>query len=400
MREELVLLEKAADAEFFKQDEGEQHHAPEDEVPACPVPETGEEPHDRQRERRARASAAAAAERNVEIVAEPRAERDVPAAVELAHRAGSVGEVKVARHGQPQHLPKAHRHERIPGKIEVELQAVARRAEPRERRRKIAVADALERGPQRRELVGQQHLEAKPDGKALKAEENVVARDRALLERAAPLIVAKDGAHRQLREGEDEGGEVDEIPLRTRAAVHIDEIARALEEVEAHAERQGKMDEGEGLPRQFAQIFQQKCGVLKVDQSEKVGAQAKKQQRPARADGFPIHRASENIVEENGRAQKKRIARARTEKVERGAAEHEHGILAAEGDEIINREKERQKVKKKRKVRKTHGKAPVKDSRLGRIVYAMPARGNGKKRKFRKKPPGKPKCEIPVYIRR
>ena len=37
----------------------------------------------------------------------------------------------------------------------------------------------------------------------------------------------------------------------------------------------------------------------------------------------------------------------------------EHGIFAAEGDEIINRKEERQKIKKKRKVGKTHGKAPV-----------------------------------------
>ena len=38
----------------------------------------------------------------------------------------------------------------------------------------------------------------------------------------------------------------------------------------------------------------------------------------------------------------------------------EHGIFAAEGDEIINRKEERQKIKKKSKVGKAHGTAPVK----------------------------------------
>ena len=105
-------------------------------------------------------------------------------------------------------------------------------------------------------------------------------------------------------------------------------------------------------------------------------------------------------MEEDGRAKKQRVTRPCAEKVERGAAEHEHGVLAAEGNKIINREKERQEVKKKRQVRKTHGKAPVKDSRLRRILCEMLVCGNGKNREFGKKPPGKPKWEISVYIRR
>lgn len=101
VREHFMLLEKIADAELFEQDESKQHHAPEDKIPARPVPEASEKPHDREREHRAgigRAAVAAAAERDVHIVAKPCAERDVPAAVELAHRARGVGQVKVARH--------------------------------------------------------------------------------------------------------------------------------------------------------------------------------------------------------------------------------------------------------------------------------------------------------------
>ena len=93
-----MLLEKIADTELFEQDESKQHHAPEDKIPACPVPEAGEKPHDCEREYRAGIAVAAAAERDVDIVAKPCAERDVPAAVELAHRARGVGQVKVARH--------------------------------------------------------------------------------------------------------------------------------------------------------------------------------------------------------------------------------------------------------------------------------------------------------------
>lgn len=135
MREHFMLLEKIADAELFEQNESKQHHAPEDKIPARPVPEAGEKPHDREREHRAGIAVSAAAERDVDIVAKPCAERDVPAAVELAHRARGVGQVKVARYRQREHLPEAHRHKRIAGKVKVELQAVAHRAEPCERRR-------------------------------------------------------------------------------------------------------------------------------------------------------------------------------------------------------------------------------------------------------------------------
>ena len=283
----------------------------------------------------------------------------MPAAVELAHRAGSVGEVKVARHGQPQHLPKTHRHERIPGKIEVELQAVARRAEPGKRRRKIAVADALKRGPQRRKLVSQQHLEAKTDGKKLEAEEGVLTRERALLERAAPLIVAQNGPHRQLRKGNRKGGIVDEIFLRRRAAADVDEVSRALEEVKAHAQRQNKLDEGEALPGQFSPVFKKKCSVLEIDEAEQIRRQRGGKQPLAHARGSPHHQAREKIVQKKHRGKKQRVAHTCAKQITCGAAQHEHGIFAAEGDEIINRKEERQKIKKKSKVGKAHGTAPV-----------------------------------------
>ena len=53
VREHFMLLEKIADTELFEQDESKQHHAPEDKIPARPVPEAGEKPHDREREHRA-----------------------------------------------------------------------------------------------------------------------------------------------------------------------------------------------------------------------------------------------------------------------------------------------------------------------------------------------------------
>ena len=72
------------------------------------------------------------------------------------------------------------------------------------------------------------------------------------------------------------------------------------------------------------------------------------------------------------------VCRARrADEVEGKAAQHERSIFEAKGQDVIDREKQRQKIKKKRKVGKAHGETPVIIcQRL--IVHAGAERGNGK----------------------
>ena len=152
---------------------------------------------------------------------------------------------------------------------------------------------------------------------------------------------------------------VDEIFLRRRAAADVDEVSRTLEEVEAHAQRQNKLDEGEALPGQFSPVFKKKCSVLEIDEAEQIRRQRGGKQPLAHARGSPHHQAREKIVQKKHRGKKQCVAHTCAKQITCGAAQHEHGIFAAEGDEIINRKEERQKIKKKSKVGKAHGTAPV-----------------------------------------
>ena len=78
---------------------------------------------------------AVAAERDVEVVAEPGRQRDVPAPPELGEALRDVRVVEVLEEAEPEHPAEPDRHVRVAGEVEVDLERVAERAEPGERRR-------------------------------------------------------------------------------------------------------------------------------------------------------------------------------------------------------------------------------------------------------------------------
>ena len=59
------------------------HRAPQNEIPRRTVPETRERPYNEQAQKKPALAVPAAAERDIEVVAEPRAKRHVPPAPEL-----------------------------------------------------------------------------------------------------------------------------------------------------------------------------------------------------------------------------------------------------------------------------------------------------------------------------
>ena len=147
------------------------------------MPQPGQYSDHRQRQHSPPCAATAAAEGNIDVVAEPGAQCDVPAAVKLTDRAGDIGRVKIAGHGQGKHLPQAHGHERIAGKVKVKLQAVAHCAQPGQRRGNVGKANARQRRPQRGERVSQKDLVTKPNDKQLKALLQIRAMDGTFPER-------------------------------------------------------------------------------------------------------------------------------------------------------------------------------------------------------------------------
>src|SRR5438105_3309214 len=102
--------------------------APGDEGPVGPVPEAPEQHGRHERRVGAARAVAIAPERNVEIVAQPRGQRDVPAAPEIREADRRIREAEVVRHGEPETQRRTYRGRRVAGEVAEDLAAEGERA--------------------------------------------------------------------------------------------------------------------------------------------------------------------------------------------------------------------------------------------------------------------------------
>ena len=99
--------------------------APEDETHRRAVPQSAQQHRQEQVAVGPDAALAVAAQRNVEVVAQPRRERDVPPPPELGDRRRLVGCVEVLREAEAQQQGDADGHVRIAREVAVDLQRIA-----------------------------------------------------------------------------------------------------------------------------------------------------------------------------------------------------------------------------------------------------------------------------------
>ena len=104
--------------------------APEDEVPAGPVPESGDEPDEDDVEQAARLRHAVAAEADVDVVPEPEGHGHMPAAPEVGDARGDIGEVEVFAEPEAEHAAKADSHVAVTRKVEVDMKCIGGRVDP------------------------------------------------------------------------------------------------------------------------------------------------------------------------------------------------------------------------------------------------------------------------------
>src|SRR5262245_4555847 len=105
--------------------------APDHKVPGCAVPE----PADHHCDNKVRVSAGKAtlvsAYRNVKIFAQPRGKRDVPAAPEISDRLREIGRIKIFCENESEHQAEPDRHVGVAAEIEINLERIRERSEPR-----------------------------------------------------------------------------------------------------------------------------------------------------------------------------------------------------------------------------------------------------------------------------
>ena len=103
--------------------------APNDKGERGAVPEAADEEDDYNIQRPTREFHAVAAEGDIDIVAEPRGEGDVPAAPEISNGAGGVGAIEVEREVVAQHARAADGDIGISAKITINLKGEANRGD-------------------------------------------------------------------------------------------------------------------------------------------------------------------------------------------------------------------------------------------------------------------------------
>ena len=88
--------------------------APKDEYPIRSMPKAAQNHGEEKVSVGCKASSSTSAERNVEVVPQPLAERDMPSLPEIGDGGGLVGRVEVLRKPDVHHSRKSHCHVRIP----------------------------------------------------------------------------------------------------------------------------------------------------------------------------------------------------------------------------------------------------------------------------------------------
>ena len=192
----------------------------------------------------------------------------MPPPPEFGDAGGNVGIVEVLREVKPEDAAQADGHVAVAGEVEIEMKNVSRRVEPGEEDgglRAVFVG-----GDQFIEDIGQQHLFGKADDEAAGAVSGVGQGVGPVLQLGGDVGIPDDGSGDQLGEHCHVGRQVDEIPLGGCVApVNVDDVAQNLKGVEADADGQGYVKQGEGQPCETVEAADEEIGVFAVAQQTK-----------------------------------------------------------------------------------------------------------------------------------
>ena len=191
---------------------------------------------------------AIAAERDVQVVAQPRGERDVPAPPEVREADRRVRKAEIIGHGETQAQRRPDRRGRVAGEVAEDLTAEGECSGPGVQRSRdlAAVVDAL--GNVCEEAVGQHDLVEQPESHEREPEAQL---RRAGTPRLGELRHQLGGAHdrtgHQVRKESDEQRVVEQVLRRQRAPqVHVERVRHGGERVEGDADRQPRYRSARG----------------------------------------------------------------------------------------------------------------------------------------------------------
>ena len=333
--------------QFFEHEQDGEIHAPGDKVPCSAVPQSGCRPNDGNVEDPASGGHAIAAEGDVQIVAEPAAERHMPPAPELGDAAGDERIIEVLEKVEAEYMTEPDCHVAVTREIKVNVQGIGDGIEPVEQHG--LVIRILEDVHELAEHIGKQDLFGETDDKAADAECGFGGAVRAGLELSGNICVAHDRTCDQLREHGDVGGEVDVVALRRHiAAIDVDDIADDLEGIEADADRQRDLQKRDRQPGDGIEAGDEEVSVFAIAEHGKAEHNGERQEQLCKpfAAVF-LNQPAEDITLRDGDQHQDEIFRL-TPAVEKQTGKQKYAVLQFSRCDGVKQQYARQEIIKKR----------------------------------------------------
>ena len=245
--------------------------APEQEVPAGPVPDAGSRPYHQQVKEQAGLADPVAAQGDIEILPKPGAQRDVPAPPEFSDGPGDIGIVEVAQEIKAQHPPQAHSHIGIAREVKIELEGEGQDAQPSPCRGELRCGHGLVGVPEHAEIIGQKDLFRQTHHKDLHTGGKLLRGVGAVLQLIVQVLVLDDGTGDELREEGDKGAEGNDVLLAPGVpSVDVDGIAHGLEGVEGDADGQADIQHRHEAQTDGGERFGQEVPILEEEQQGQI----------------------------------------------------------------------------------------------------------------------------------
>src|SRR5690606_18406869 len=274
------------------------------ERPRRPVPQPRDEEDDEEVEVPPRHRHPVAPERDVEVVAEPRREADVPPPPELPDGLREVRAPEVLHEVVPHHLRRADGDVGVPREVAVDLE----REEVRRDEDGPAVVDLwapVDLADVDREAVGDDELLEEPPRHQLEPVEDAAPVPRlALVELREEVLAPLDGPRHELREEAHVEREVAEVPLGLLPPpVDVDGVRHRLERVERDPYREQQRRHAHGpAPRegeQRVEALAEEPEVLEGEEEPEVRHQAHQEEGAAGPPRLPLrHQQPRRVVDE------------------------------------------------------------------------------------------------------
>ena len=228
---------------------------------------------------------AIAAQGNIQIVPQPRRQRDVPSMPELGDAGGQVRSPEIGGQMIAQDPGGPDGHVGVTREIAIDLQAVGQHRQPRRDRAEgpRVVEDVIH---EERDVVGDEDLLEQADRELPETEKSVVpVQSDVGLQLGQEDGGTDDGPGYELREESHEQGKIEEVPAGLQpAAIDIDRVAERLERVERDADRQND-PEGAGVETQRAeenlQRLDEEVEVLEEPEESEIADETDHQQHLA-----------------------------------------------------------------------------------------------------------------------